>query len=203
MSHNLNMGTGLAFSTNRGARLVMLTMVVILFGACLAAMPRAALAQAAPAAAPSSSGSSDSRHGIGLGFGQVFLMGDLSTKFQNNIGINLNYSYESGPKYGLLVNIHYNNHSNLSSPTDSLGIKGLVPSLKVNLLSSGTLTLAGLIGLGAFSVSETLGTQTASVLLFGVQLGATVNVEVGQHFRFGPSLSYIKLSSGTDTSNTA
>ncbi len=175
-------------------------MLAVLGIACLTVMPRA-FAQAAPAQA--SAGPNDSRHGVGIGFGQVFLNGDIGTTFQSNIGINLNYAYESGPKYGLLVNIHYNNHSDLLNPTDALGIKGLVPNLKVNLLTSNTLTLAGLVGLGAFSVSETLGTQTASMLLFAVQVGAMINVEVGQHFRFGPSLTYIKLSTGTDTSETA
>lgn len=169
------------------------------FAAALAFVmpPQSAVAQQAQR----SSGASDSpRHGVGLGFGEVLLMGDFATHFASGIGFNLNYSYEAGSTFGLLVNLHYNNHSNPSSPSDSLSIKGLTPNLKINFFTTDKLTVSALTGLGALLVSETYGNLNAGFTLFTVQAGVAANVELDPHFRFGPSFVLMKTSTGTDSS---
>lgn len=168
-------------------------------------------AQQQPPAAADTSGSSDTKHGVGLSFGQVFLMGDLNTNFQNGIGFNLNYAFESGKTFGLLVNLHLNNHSGSSTSSsssatgaveESLSIKGLTPHLKMNLFSVDKATLAVFGGLGLYKISETRASLNASYTLFAIDAGAAVNVDLDPHFRFGPSIQFITLSSATDTAAT-
>lgn len=163
------------------------------------AMSNMAFAQTAPAAAGNAN--SGPRHGVGLGFGEVFMTGDLNTNFSNGVGFNLNYSYESTSAFGLLVNLHVNNHGN-SNPNDSLSLKGITPNLKMNLFTIDHMTLAIYGGVGLYMISEQWGTLNASFKNFAIDAGAAFNVDLDPHFRFGPSIQFITLSEATDSDAT-
>jgi hypothetical protein len=152
-----------------------------------------AFGQAAPGA------KSDARHGVGLGFGQVMVMGDLGTPFSNHVGFNVNYSFEAGSRFGLLVNLHVNSHNNPDNPDDSLSLKGLMPNLNVKLMTWDLLTFSVFGGLGAYSISETVSGHSASFFQFAMDAGAMLAVDLDPHFRFGPSFTVIDISSGTET----
>jgi hypothetical protein len=174
--------------------------ILVMTLAFLSLAPGAFAQQAPPATGANTGGP---RLGAGLGFGQVLMTGDLNTNFANHIGFNFNFSYESGNTFGLYVNLHINNHDNPNNPDDSLSLKGLTPNLKINLFRINTLTFSVLGGLGAYKVSETLGTREGSFFLFALDAGGMAMVDVGPNFRFGPSFTIINLASGTDNSNVA
>lgn len=173
--------------------------IILALAGALAASPRAH-AQAQPGGGGANQVGA-SRQGLGLGFGQVVMFGDMGSKFSNHIGFNLNYDYEAGPTFGLYVNLHVSSHGDDVDPADSLSLKGLIPNLKVNIFRTSNLTFSVFGGLGAYMVGETLAGSSASFLLFSMDAGAMVNVEV-DHIRFGPSLSFITFASGTDNSGS-
>lgn len=174
------------------------TLVFLL--AMLAVSSAASAQQAPPPQAQAASGSG--RHGVGFGFGDAILAGNANTDFSSGIGFNLNYDFESGKIWGLLVNLHWNNHSNPDNSSDSLSIKGLNPNVKLNAISFERATLYGFMGLGIYQVSETLSGQSSSLFLFGLDAGIGLNIDIDSHFRFGPSLGYTRIMPGTDNSNT-
>src|SRR5579871_3527888 len=82
-------------------------------------------------------GATDTHHGIGLGFGQNFLLSGPDSAFNNNIGFMVNYSFDAGPTWGLWVNLKIASYSDNTNVQDSLGVKGLVPNLRYNILKRG------------------------------------------------------------------
>lgn len=164
----------------------------------LTAAPQA-FGQAAPAAAAGNAASGGLKHGAGLGFGQVWLIGDFNTNFSNGLGFSLIYNMEFGSRFSLFTNLYYNSHSSPLSgtaETDSLSMIGVVPNLKFNALTIDKLTVAAIGGLGLLKVSQTTGTYEAGLMMFTMQGGVQLNVDFAP-FRFGPAITYMVVPEAT------
>lgn len=141
-------------------------------------------------------------HGVGLGVGQVMLMGDWSDHVSDAIGFNLKYSYEASEMFGVMADIHYSSHSN-ALETNTLGLKGLTPNLRVNLAYIDKLVVYGFTGFGLFLVDQKRGTVSASTMTLGFDLGAAANLTLNDHFQFGTQFSFHNIFEKTARSTTA
>lgn len=172
---------------------------LLAFAALVAATSPVAHAQQAAAAGGPPAG--QSRHGVGLGFGRVMLAGDMATTYDAGIGLHLLYTFESGPTYGLLVMVQSSSHGSTlagARDTDSLSMKIVNPNLRINVISSGSMTFSAFGGLGLAKISQNYRGYEAGVTTLGLTGGAQVMIDIDPHFRFGPGLFYTKFFGATD-----
>ena len=141
------------------------------------------------------------RSGIGVNVGQVLLMGDFSKNFSDSLGWGFSYSYEASDMFGLLANLTFSNHTNANG-SNTLGIKGLSPDLRVNLAYFDKLVLYAFGGFGLFRINETVAQVPGSVWTFGLDLGTGFLLELDPHFQFGTSLGFHNIFSKTDPSTS-
>ncbi len=142
------------------------------------------------------------RHSLGLQIGQVILMGDYGSRVNNGIGVGVLYDYEASDLFGLMVEASYSGHSN-NNDTNSLGLLGLVPNLKVNMLYLDKLTFFGLAGFGLYRVDQTIENVSGSVLTFGFDLGAGFHLDVGENFLFGSTLLFYNIFNRVDSATVS
>ncbi len=142
---------------------------------------------------------SNAAHAVGLGIGQILLMGDFAKYFDNSLGYNILYNYDASNLFGLLAVINYNSHSNATG-TNTLKIMGFSPNIKVSLVNFDQLLLFGYTGFGLMKVSQTVGTIPADVTTFGLNMGFGAELTLASHMRFGTGLSFHNIFGKTDSS---
>jgi hypothetical protein len=130
---------------------------------------------------------------IALDVGQVFLMGDLSSKYNDSIGSQLHYTYGVSDLFGFDSSIGYSEHSDgkFSMMTALMG-------LRTNLAWYDKVVPYALFGMGFYKPSFQTssgpnGTGTVSSispLLFGVHLGPGVDLELTRQIFFGAALTF-------------
>ena len=149
---------------------------------------------------PPSSPMAPGSHNISLGLGQVFLMGDLSDSYENNLGIQVHYNYGVSDLFAFDSDFGYSSHSN-----GDLSIWHMVAGLRSNLVYFDQLVPFFNIDLGFYHPSETFksgSTQlSASGLLFGMQLGAGVDLFMTNRVFFGTSLTLHDMFESTKTAS--
>ncbi len=137
-------------------------------------------------------------HSLGLGFGQVILMGDFEKNFSDSIGYDLTYDYNASEIFGIYVDASYHKHRNASGENTAI-IKGLAPSLKANFAYVDKLTVYGLAGLGLYWVGETTGEIAGSVTTFGFNAGPGAELRLDDHLKFGTNVGFYNLFTKSDT----
>src|SRR3990172_2913194 len=95
--------------------------------------------QRAPADAPYSERSreftpmSPGSNNLALDVGQVFLMGDLSDDYQDNIGVQLHYTYGVSDLFGFDASAGFSTHSNGGQEGKDLFMGSFLAGLRTNL----------------------------------------------------------------------
>lgn len=154
----------------------------------------------AAAASPFAPGSNN----LALHIGQVFLFGDLSDKYSNAIGSQLHYTYGISDMFGFDSSLSYSEHTSEGSPSH-FSMTTLLTGLRANLSWYDKVIPYGVFGLGFYKPSyQQLTASMAnpgdlvfqnavpaniSAVLFGVHLGAGVDVELTKQMFFGAAIT--------------
>lgn len=125
-------------------------------------------------------------HNIALDVGQVFLMGDLGGSFSNSIGTQLHYTYGVSDLFGFDSSFGYSNHSD-----GAFNMTDLLAGLRTNLSWYDKVVPYLTFGLGFYKPSIRVDAlNSVSSILFGVHLGAGVNLQLSKNIFFGASLTF-------------
>lgn len=88
------------------------------------------------------------QHGIGLGLGQTFLMGNYGKYGEDKITLDLFYSYAASYSFDLLLNAHMSEHKDNS---ERMKLMGLTSSIKARLVEFDNFSPYVLGGLGFYA----------------------------------------------------
>ena len=147
-----------------------------------------------PQEAPSATFSSDSgsprrlqQHGLGLGLGETFLLGNYSKHGSDKITLDLLYSYAASYSFDLLVNAHVSEHKDQS---ERMKLMGLTTSIKGRFVEFDNLSPYFLGGLGFYAPSAKRNTGTTSKwsdqkISFGLNFGGGVDLRLNEHYVIG------------------
>ncbi len=129
-------------------------------------------------------------HNISAHLGQVFLMGDLSGKYPDNLGWRINYTYGVSDIFGFDASIGYSDHGN-----GKFGLATGLLGLRTNLVWYDRIIPYLVFGLGFFRPAYQValpggGTQDVAPFLFGVHLGPGVTLQLSKMFFFGASVEF-------------
>ena len=132
-------------------------------------------------------------HNLSIGVGQIFLMGNLSTNFENSLGTQVHYTYGVSDMFSFESDFGYSSHSN-----GNFSLVNLDTSLRTNLVYFDQLVPFASVGLGFYHPSETLlNNVTLSALLFGLEVGGGVDLLLSKKMFFGTRLSYHNMFDST------
>ena len=140
-------------------------------------------------------------HNIAVDMGQIFLMGDLTTRYENNLGGRLHYTYGVSDIFGFDASLGYSEHSDgkYSMATALAGLRTnlawfdrVIPHFVFGLGFYRPTYLDGLVPSSSSpssSSSSTLG-AAQSLMLFGVHLGPGVDLQITKYLFFGAGLTF-------------
>ncbi len=141
-----------------------------------------------------------SSNNLGIDLGQVFLMGDLSEDYSDNLGFRINYTYGVSDIFGFESNLGHSSHTD-----GAFSMTHLDMGLRTNLAWFDRIIPYLSFGLGFYRPSYTFPQkgntgETASVapILFGIHLGPGVNLQLTNRLYFGTSLTFHDIF-GTET----
>lgn len=128
-------------------------------------------------------------------------MGDLSNSYESALGLQMHYNYGVSDLFAFDSDFGYSSHSN-----GDLSIWHVAAGLRSNLVYFDQLVPFFNIDLGFYHPSENFksatGTAlTASALLFGMQLGAGVDLFLTNRVFFGTSLTFHDMFESTETAS--
>jgi hypothetical protein len=137
---------------------------------------------------------------ISIDLGQVFLMGDLSSDYSDNLGFRLSYTYGVSDIFGFEANLGHSSHSN-----GGFSMSHLNAGLRTNLAWFDRIIPYLSFGLGFYRPGYTFTTTgtnsneaSVSPILFGIHLGPGVNLQLTNRLYFGTSLTFHDIF-GTET----
>jgi len=137
-------------------------------------------------------------HNIAVDLGQVFLMGDLASKYGDSLGTRLHYTYGVSDIFGFDSSFGYSEHSE-----GRYSMMTLLTGLRTNLTWYDKVVPYLVFGMGFYRPSITTpGTNggpssTQAPILFGVHVGPGVDLELTKNLFFGTSLSFHNIFSAT------
>ena len=140
-------------------------------------------------------------HNIAIDLGQVMLVGDLS-KFQNNLGAQIHYSYGVSDLFAFDSSIGYSEHMvnplATSASGDFLSIANLQTGVRTNLNLYDKIIPYASFGVGFYKPSIRL-TQTTDIssILFGLYVGPGVDLQISDRAFFGTSLTLNSIFGST------
>jgi hypothetical protein len=130
-------------------------------------------------------------HNLSVGVGQVFLMGNLSTGFENSLGTQVHYTYGVSDMFSFESDFGYSSHSQNTLSQGSFSLVNLNAGLRTNLVYFDQLIPFASLGLGFYRPSTTFtNNSTLSALLFGMQFGGGVDLVVSKKVFLGTRLAY-------------
>ncbi len=127
---------------------------------------------------------------VSLDVGQVFLMGDLSSSFNDSIGSQIHYTYGVSDMFGFDSSLGYSSHS-----SGKMSMTTLASGLRMNLAWYDKVVPYIVFGLGFYRPSYDIMAanntrNSVSPVLFGVHLGPGVTLELTKKMFFGASLTF-------------
>jgi hypothetical protein len=140
---------------------------------------------------------SPSSNNVALDVGQVFLMGDLSSRYSDSIGAQLHYTYGVSDLFGFDASAGYSAHSD-----GKFSMSTLLTGLRTNLAWYDKVVPYLVFGMGFYRPSyqiTTAGTglsagttssASLSPVLFGVHMGPGVDLELTKQLFFGAALTF-------------
>lgn len=136
---------------------------------------------------------------LSLDIGQVFLMGDLGGNYADNIGARLHYTYGVSDLFGFDTSLGYSDHGDSKRSDGGLSMLSLLAGVRTNLTWYDKVVPYGVFGMGFYRPSFSLaqygtggkltGYDSLSSVLFGVYMGAGVDLELTRQLFFGASLT--------------
>lgn len=132
------------------------------------------------------------KHSVGLGLGQTFLMGDFDKHGENEISWDILYNYSASHSFELMAGFHSSKYTFKDS---FVRTTGLTTSIKGKLYQFDSFAPFALGGLGFYSpkVRRVVNNQileSESKLVFGVNLGAGVDLRLNENFTVGMLAQY-------------
>ena len=123
------------------------------------------------------------QHGLGLGLGQTFLMGNYGRHGQDKITMDLLYSYAASYSFDLLVNAHLSDHRD---EDERMKLMGLTTSFKGRLVEYDNFSPFVLGGLGFYAPkAKRDGEWTTQKITFGLNMGGGVELRLNDHYVVG------------------
>jgi hypothetical protein len=130
---------------------------------------------------------------VALDVGQVFLMGDLGTNYNDNIGAQIHYTYGVSNIFGFDSSLGYSEHSD-----GRFSMTTLLTGMRTNLAWYDKVVPYLVFGLGFYKPSYQVlvnngnGVVNSSVspILFGVHLGPGIDLELTDQLFFGAALTF-------------
>jgi hypothetical protein len=149
--------------------------------------------------APFSPGSNN----VALDVGQVFLMGDLGNKYSDSIGEQLHYTYGVSELFGFDSSLGYSSHSD-----GDFSMVTALTGMRLNLSYYDKIIPYAIGGLGFYKPTYTINgvdnsSTTASSVLFGLHIGAGVDLELTRSLFFGASLTLHDMFGSVQDVNNA
>jgi hypothetical protein len=127
------------------------------------------------------------QHGVGLGLGQTFLMGNYASHVNDKITLDALYSYAASYSFDLLINAHLSEHQDQS---ERMKVMGLASSIKARVVEYDNLSPYFLGGLGFYAPqarrNSANGTKwTDQKVTFGLNFGGGVDLRLNDHYVVG------------------
>lgn len=134
-------------------------------------------------------------HNVALDVGQVFLMGNLGDRYNDNIGLGVHYTYGVSDLFGFDSSFGYSTHSD-----GSLSLLSLLLGLRANLSWYDRVIPHAVVGLGFYRPSYQLtATESEAPVLFGLHLGPGVDLQISNSVFFGAALTFHDMFGGNRT----
>lgn len=147
---------------------------------------------------PFSTGSNN----LSIDVGQIFLFGDLGDQYTDAIGFQLHNVHAVSDMFGLDTALGLSSHSSAAA-TNDFSMTSLKFGLRTNLAWYDKAIPYVNFGLGFFRPSYDQGNgESLDPLLFGLHLGAGINLEVTRSLFFGALLNFHNMF-GTKKRNPA
>ena len=127
------------------------------------------------------------QHGLGLGLGQTFLLGNYGKYGNDKITVDMLYTYAASYSFDLLVNAHVSEHKDES---EKMKIMGLTSSIKGRIVEFDNLSPFFLGGLGFYAPqakrrSDTTTKWSDQKVTFGLNFGGGVDLRLNDHYVVG------------------
>jgi hypothetical protein len=127
------------------------------------------------------------QHGLGLGLGQTFLLGNYGKHGNDKITLDILYSYAASYSFDLLVNAHMSDHKDKG---EKVKLRGLTSSIKGRLVEFDNLSPYFLGGLGFYApqLRRVQGGSTewsTQKVTFGLNFGGGVDLRLNDHYVIG------------------
>lgn len=127
------------------------------------------------------------QHGVGLGIGQTFLLGDYADHGDDKITMDLLYSYAASYSFDLLIDAHMSEHE---YKNEKMKVMGLTSSIKARLVEYDNFSPYVLAGLGFYAPKarrDIGGTEkwTDQKVTFGLNFGGGFDLRLNDHYVVG------------------
>ena len=129
-------------------------------------------------------------HNLSVDLGQVFLMGDLTSRYANSLGTQLHYAYGVSDLFGFDTSLGFSQHSN-----GKYSLTTLLSGLRMNLSWYDKIIPYIVFGLGFYMPNysdNSVPGRSASIssVLFGLHIGPGIQLELSKNMFFGASILY-------------
>ena len=136
---------------------------------------------------------------LALDLGQVFLLGNLGTNYQDSLGMQLHYTYGVSDLFGFDSSLGYSSHSD-----GKYSLTTLLTGLRANLSWYDRVIPYAVVGLGFYKpsyriTSKDLPSSNVSPVVFGVHLGPGIDLQLSQNLFFGAALTFHDIFGTTAT----
>ena len=139
---------------------------------------------------------------VALGVGQIFLMGDTASKFENALGYQLDYTYGVSRIFGFTSSLGFSSHDQEGA---QVGVKNsysqvnLQTGLRANLNSFDQVVPYAKAGLGFYRASQSITpAESVSALMFGIHIGAGLDLHLSNRAFFGADLTLHDVFGSTE-----
>jgi opacity protein-like surface antigen len=132
------------------------------------------------------------KHSLGVGVGQTFLRSDLADNGNDKITADLYYNYSASHSFDFVANAHYSEHSYLNREAT---IRGLALAIKGKGFQFDAFSPFVLGGFGFYlpsanRIQNGVPTETRKQLVFGVNVGAGVELRLNRDITIGVIAHY-------------
>ncbi len=127
------------------------------------------------------------QHGLGLGLGQTFLMGNYGKHGEDQITMDLLYSYAASYSFDILLDAHLSHHKD---GDEKMRLMGLTGSFKGRLVEFDNFSPYLLGGLGFYSPKAKRDVISGSKwsedkITFGLNFGGGLDLRLNEHYVVG------------------
>ena len=128
------------------------------------------------------------QHGLGIGLGQTFLLGNYGKYGEDKITADILYSYAASYSFDLLVNAHMSEHEDVN---ERMKVMGLTTSIKARVVEYDNFSPFVLGGLGFYAPqAKRLNDQgknewSDQKVTFGLNFGGGVDLRLNENYVVG------------------